>query len=126
MVQKMPSFFFHQLQFITVLLLICDSYMSWNTKFVSLKLCAEFSIFDSVLCFIIVYIFVQQHAWILWLYNIVIPIKIEIIKKPHTVLLPVLWFLSCNKKFYNSMKSAWVGGPESIFLRTTVFRNSNF
>ena len=65
----------------------------------SLKLCAELSIFDSVLCFIIVYIFVQQHAWILWLYNVVIPIKIKIIKKPHTVLLPVLWFLSCNKKF---------------------------
>ena len=28
--------------------LIYDSYMSWSTKFVSLKLCVEFSIFDFV------------------------------------------------------------------------------
>ena len=27
-VQKMPSFFFHELQLIRVLLLICDSYMN--------------------------------------------------------------------------------------------------
>ena len=47
-VQKMPSFFFRELQLITVLLLICDSYTSWSTKFVSLKLCVGFSIFDSV------------------------------------------------------------------------------
>ena len=34
--------------FFTVLLLICDSYMSWSTRFVPLKLCVEFFIFDSV------------------------------------------------------------------------------
>ena len=44
----MPTFFFRELQLITVLLLICDSYMSWSKKFVSLKLCVRFSIFDSV------------------------------------------------------------------------------
>ena len=38
---KMPCFFFHD--HITVLLLICDSYMSWSTRFVSLKLCLGFS-----------------------------------------------------------------------------------
>ena len=32
----------------TVLLLICDSYMSWSTRFVSLNVCVRFSIFDSV------------------------------------------------------------------------------
>ena len=47
-VQKMPSFFFRELQLITVLLLICDSYMSWSTRFVSLKLHMEFFISDSV------------------------------------------------------------------------------
>ena len=31
-----------------VLLLICDSYMIWRTRFVSLKLCVGFSIFDFV------------------------------------------------------------------------------
>ena len=55
---KMPSFFFRELQLITVLLLICDSYMIWSTKFASLKLCVGFSIFDFP-----VYIFAQQNAW---------------------------------------------------------------
>ena len=45
---KNALFFFCELQLITVLLLICNYYMSWNTKFVSLKLCVGFSIFDSV------------------------------------------------------------------------------
>ena len=48
MEQKMSSFFFHELQFIAILFLIRDSYMSWSTRFVSLKLCVGFSIFNSV------------------------------------------------------------------------------
>ena len=47
-VQKMTTFFFGELQFITVLLLICDSNMSWRASFVSLKLCVGFSISDSI------------------------------------------------------------------------------
>ena len=38
--------------------------------------------------------------------------KIKIIEKPHAVLLPDLRLLSCNKKFENSMISAWVGAPQ--------------
>ena len=45
---KNTFFFFCKLPLITVLLLIWDSYMSWSTRFVSLKLCVGFSIFDSV------------------------------------------------------------------------------
>ena len=56
MVQKMSSVYFHELQLITVLLLISDSYMSLTTRFVSLKLCSAFSIFDSIL-FLLIYIF---------------------------------------------------------------------
>ena len=52
----MPSFFFRELQLITVLLLICDSYMSWSTSFVSLKLRVGFSIFHSV-SFLLKFIF---------------------------------------------------------------------
>ena len=44
----MSSFFFRELQLITVLLIIRDSYMSWSKRFMSLKLCVGFSIFDSV------------------------------------------------------------------------------
>ena len=47
-VQKTPSFFFRELQLATVLLFICDSYTSWITRFVSLKLCEGFSIFDPI------------------------------------------------------------------------------
>ena len=49
------------------------------------------------LLFIKFYIFVQQKAWTLWLPKVVIPFKIKIIEKPHTVLVPDHWFLSCNK-----------------------------
>ena len=34
---------------VKVLFLICDSYMIWSTRFVSVKLYVKFSIFDSVL-----------------------------------------------------------------------------
>ena len=51
-----------------------------------------------------VYIFAQQKVWTLWLWNVIIPFKIKIIEKPHTVLLPDLWFLNCNKKFKNSVE----------------------
>ena len=90
--KKIPSFFCHELQLITVLLLICDSYMSWSTRFVSLKLCVWF-------CFTFnkVYIFVQQNAWTLWLWNVTIHFKIKIMEKPHTVLLPDPWFLNYDK-----------------------------
>ena len=54
--QKYPLFFFRELQLITFLLLICDSYMNWSTKFVSLKLCVGFSIFGSV-SFLLKFIF---------------------------------------------------------------------
>ena len=53
---KMPSFFFRKPRLITVLLLICYSYVSWSTRFVSLKLRVQFSIFDSVL-FLLKFIF---------------------------------------------------------------------
>ena len=63
--------------------------------------------------FIKVYIFVQQNAWTLWFWSVITPFKIKIISEPHTVLLPNVWVLSCNKKFSNSMISAWVGAPKN-------------
>ena len=72
--------------------------------------------FDFWLCFffIKVYIFVHQNAWIRCLQNVIIPLKIKITEKTRTVLLPNLWFLSYNKKFQNSMISAWVGVPQKL------------
>ena len=65
-IQKMSSYFFRELQLVTVFLLIRGSYMSWNTRFVSLNLCLGFSIFDSVL-FLIKFIFLFNKMQTLWL-----------------------------------------------------------
>ena len=44
------------------LLLICDSYMSWSTRFVSLKVCEGFSISDSVLFLVkFIFLFNKNH-----------------------------------------------------------------
>ena len=56
----MSSFFFCELQLTTDLILICDSYMSSSTRFVSLKLCVGFSIFDSV-WFLLQFIFLLNN-----------------------------------------------------------------
>ena len=57
----MHSFFFRELQLITVLLLICNSYISWTTKFISLTLCVGFSILDSV-SFLLNFIFCSTKS----------------------------------------------------------------
>ena len=61
--QKMSCLFFRELQLITALLLIRDSYMSWSTRFVSLKLCVGFSILDSI-SFLLKFIFLfnKKHG----------------------------------------------------------------
>ena len=60
--KKCILLFLLELQLITALLLIRDSYISWSTKFVSLKVFGGFSIFDSVSFLIKVYISVQKNA----------------------------------------------------------------
>ena len=57
-----------QVQLITVLFLICDSYMSWSTKFVSLKLYLGFFILDSVL-FLLKFIFLFNNSLTLKRHN---------------------------------------------------------
>ena len=51
-VTKNALFFFNELQLITVLLSIHNFYRRWGTRFISLKLCVGFSIFDSVSFFL--------------------------------------------------------------------------
>ena len=119
--QKMLSFLFCKLQLITVLLLICNSYTSWSTWFISLKLSGEYSIFDSVsLLFNFIFLFNKKQGLIDFLdfSMFIILFKIQI-GKPHTVLLPDLWFFNYNKKFENSMISAWIGAPQKLTCRTT-------
>ena len=46
--KALEDFIFRELQLITILLLICNSFMVWNTRLVSLNMCMGFSILDSV------------------------------------------------------------------------------
>ena len=97
----MPSFSFRELQLTTVLLLISDSYMSWRTRFVSLKLAQVFSckfgeISKNTLSYRTPLVAASVHG-LVDNKNVIILIKIKIIEKPHTVLLPNLLFLNCSK-----------------------------
>ena len=102
---KNVLFFFRDLQLIKVLLLIGDSHTSWSTRFISLKVCVGFYIFDF-----------DKESLTLNRHNYFQKKNTE---KSYTVLLPDLWFLSCNKKFENSVKSAWVGAPQKVTWRRT-------
>ena len=62
--RKMPSFFIREVKRITLLLLICDFYMAWSSRFISRKLCGIFH-FQFCSVFVKVYIFVKQNTWTL-------------------------------------------------------------
>ena len=95
----MPFFFFRELQLITVLLLICDSYMSWSTRFVSLKLYVGISIFESISFLLkFVFLFNKMHGLFDFKPSKLL-LKTKVIEKPHTVWLSDLWILSSRKKF---------------------------
>ena len=69
-----------------------------------------------------IFLFNKKHRLTLWFQNLISPfkIKIKIIEKPHIVLLPGLWFLSCNNNFENPMISAWVGAPQKLTWKLTL------
>ena len=59
----MPSFFLRELQLITDLLLIRDSYMSWSTRLISLKEYVGFSISDSASFLLkFIFLFKKKHG----------------------------------------------------------------
>ena len=60
---KNGLFFFRKPQLMTVLLLICNSLMSLSTKFISLKLCVEIYVFDSVSFLLkLIFLFNKMHG----------------------------------------------------------------
>ena len=62
-VTKNPLFFFRELQLITILLLIRNSYTSRSTWFISLKQCVGFSITESVLFLLkFTFLFNKKHG----------------------------------------------------------------
>ena len=111
MLKKFPSdkingtknalFFFRELQLITVLLLIFHPYISWSTRFVSLKLYVKFSIFASV-SFLLKFTFLFNEMYG-YFYSFTLKrrnsFQHENDSKVTHSFAPKLWFLSCNKKF---------------------------
>ena len=127
---KNALFFFHEFfsfSFITVF--FCDSYMSWSTRFIHLTVSGIFH-FQFRLVFVKVFIFVQQSAWTLWLWNVAIPFKIKLIEMPHTVPLRLLiselqqeiWKFTVICVVTKVLLTWW---QMIQVLRTSVFLNSN-
>ena len=79
---KNALFFFRELQLVTVLRFICDSCMSWNTRFVSLKMGVGFSFFNSF-PFLLKLWFLFNKMCGPWFSKF--PFKIKIVEKPHTL-----------------------------------------
>ena len=58
----------------------------------------DFQFWNSI-SFLLKFWFFFNKMQTLWLQTVIIAFKINIIEKPHIVLLSHLWLLSCNKKF---------------------------
>ena len=80
-------------------------------------------IFQLHFCFVFIKacILVQQKHGLLDLKKVIIPFKIIIMKKPHIFLLPDLWFLSCNRRFSNSVMFVCVGAYKN-WLGTNFYK----
>ena len=131
--KKCTLFFFRELQLISVLLLICDSYISWSTSLVSLKLWVGFSIFDSV-SFLLKFIFLSTKCMDSLTLKCHYSFQNHNNKKSTHSLLPDVWFLSCNKKFWNSVVlkfSFWISPKTDLVtnflnLKSRSFENVSF
>ena len=108
-----------ELQLITVLLLICDSYLNWSTRLISLKMCVEFSIFDSASFLLkLMFLFNKKH----WLFSfLIITFKIKTVEKTSSFTSRTMIF-RLQEEIANLIKSAWVGwsspktDPKTNFL----------
>ena len=108
-----------ELQLITVLLLICDSCLNWSTRLISLKMCVEFSIFDSASFLLkFMFLFNKKH----WLFSfLVITFKIKTVEKTSSFNSSTMIF-RLQEEIANLIKSAWVGwsspktDPKTNFL----------
>ena len=108
-----------ELQLITVLLLICDSYLNWSTRLISLKMCVEFSIFDSASFLLkFMFLFNKKH----WLFSfLIITFKIKTVEKTSSFTSRTMIF-RLQEEIANLIKSTWIGwsspktDPKTNFL----------
>ena len=84
-------FFFRKVQMITVLLLclICNFYIELKHNVcLYIILCVGFSIFNIVLFLLQVIFLFSKTYGLFWIWNIITSLRIKIIEKLHTLLLP--------------------------------------
>ena len=113
--------FFCELQLITVLLLICDSYMSWSTRFVSLNLRVAFSIFNSVwFLWKFIFLFNKMYGYFLWLQNFIIPFIIPF--APRTL----IFKLQQEVLKFNGICVNWSSRKTDLVTNFLNFENRNF
>ena len=94
MLQKIHYFFFRELQHITILLLIRNFYTTWSTRFISPRVCVEFSIFDSI-SFLLKFTLLFDKTYGLFDFEISQFLsKKKVKEKPHTVLQQEIWKFS--------------------------------
>ena len=122
---KNVLFFFNELQLITVLPLIRNSYTSWSTRSISLKLLARFSIFNSV-SFLLKFVLFNKKHWLFQTKNGIIPFKLKVIQKPYKVLLPDLWFLSCSNKLKKFNDVSWSSHKTDLEMNFLNLENQSF
>ena len=77
----MPSFFFRNLQ--PCFILIYYSYTSWSTRFITVKVCEWFSIFNSVL-FLLNFIFLFNKSHELCDFNVIFFFQVKIRKATYS------------------------------------------
>ena len=118
---KNAFFFFCELQLITVLLLICDSYMSWSTRFVSLNLCVAFSIFNSVwFLWKFIFLFNKMYGYFLWLQNFIIPFIIPFAPRA------LIFKLQQEVLKFNGICVNWSSRKTDLVTNFLNFENRNF
>ena len=123
----MPSyFFFHEPQLITVLLLTWDSYMSWSTRFASLKLSVGFCIFDFWFSFLLklIFLFNKMHFDSLALKRSNSFQNQNGRKATHSFI-PRRPSFKLQQDVWNLMISVWVGTPPKTDLVTNLLNLEN-
>ena len=127
----MYSFFFREPQLTTVLHLIYNFYTSLDKRFISLKLGVGIFIFNYV-SFLLQFTFFSNKSMNYLTLKRQNSFQNNNNRKATHSFPPDLWFLRCNKKFKNSMISAWDRalqnwhGDEFFKLQTSTFPVCHF
>ena len=99
----------------SISLLLHNSYMSSSARFICM-----WGIFHFPLFFFFVHVFVWQKHGLFDLKHHNSFQKQNNRNGTHKILLPELWFSSCNKMLENSMIYAWVGAPKKLTWRQII------